>query len=133
VPEKTEQANSVQLFHTIGADVYQLGTRRPRGRTCPHCGTFVAEHQGTCQTPGIADLVVFLPGHGAGAGPRPVLFVEQKAADGKLSPAQHDFRTIVQASAASYVAGTLDDVIAWLSARGYVRPGTAWQTRSEWE
>jgi hypothetical protein len=133
VLEKTEQANTVQLFATIGADVYQLGTRRPRGRPCPCCGTFVSEFQGTCQTPGISDLVVFLPGHAGGDGPRPVLFLEQKASGGRFSPAQTHFRDVVQRSTAEYAAGTVDDVIAWLEQRGYLRRGGGWQSRSDWE
>jgi len=114
--EKIEQAETVRLLETIGAAVWVLGTRRPRGHACPSCGTFVAESQSTRQTPGISDLVAFLPGL-----PSPVLFIEQKRAGGTLSPAQQDFRAIVECSTARYVTGTLDDVIAWLKAAGYVR------------
>lgn len=131
--EKDEQSLSVQVLESIGATVYALGTRRPRGRTCPTCGTFVAEHQGTCQTPGIADLVVFLPApRGAAGGARPILFVEQKAAGGRFSPRQQEFRALAEASPAAYVAGTVDDVIRFLEARGYLRTGTA-RPRMEWE
>jgi hypothetical protein len=114
--EKHEQAGTVKLLTMLGADVYVLGTRRPRGGPCPKCGSFVAEHAGTCQTPGIADLVVFLPG----PIPRRVCFVEQKAAGGRLSPEQETFRSLVGSSTASYIAGTLDDVIAWLTHEGYL-------------
>ena len=131
--EKDEQSLSVQVLQSIGAVVYQLGTRRPRGRNCPKCGTFVAEHQGTCQTPGIADLVVFLPApRGAAGAVRPILFVEQKAIDGRFSPRQEEFRTLAEASPAAYVAGTVDDVVAFLEARGYLRTGTG-RSRAEWE
>ena len=131
--EKDEQALTVQTLEAIGAAVYVLGTRRPRGRNCPKCGTFVAEHQGTCQTPGIADLVVFLPApRGAAGGVRPILFVEQKAVDGRFSPRQKEFRKLAEASPASYVAGTVDDVVRFLEARGYVRTGTG-RPRIEWE
>jgi hypothetical protein len=114
--EKHEQDGTVKLLTMLGADVYVLGTRRPRGRPCPKCGSFVAEHAGTCQTPGISDLVVFLPGRV----PRRVCFVEQKREGGRLSPEQETFRALVGSSTASYVAGTLDDVIAWLTQQGYL-------------
>ena len=131
--EKTEQADTVKLLQTIGAAVYVIGTRRPRGKPCATCGAFVPEHQGTCQTPGLPDLVAFLPGHGAGAGERRILFVEQKARTGRYSPDQLMFRALVEQSPAAYIGGTLDDVVFWLEARGYVRRGPAWQSRSEWE
>lgn len=114
--EKVEQAETVKLLCMVGAEVYVLGTRRPAGRKCPQCGTFVAESQGTRQTPGISDVIAFLPGR-----PRPVLFIEQKRTGGVLSPAQRHFRDVCQASTAAYLTGTVDEVIGWLSARGYLR------------
>jgi hypothetical protein len=115
--EKDEQAATLQLLERLGAAVWVLGTRRPAGRGCPSCGTFIRESQGTRQTPGISDLIAFLPGV-----PAQVLFIEQKRAHGgRLSGAQQDFRAICQASTAGYVSGTVDDVIAWLTARGYLR------------
>jgi hypothetical protein len=94
-----------------------LGTRRPAGRRCPSCATFVPESQGTRQTPGLSDLIAFLPGV-----PSAVLFIEQKRArGGRLSEAQQDFRALCECSTAGYVCGTVDDVIAWLTARGYLR------------
>ncbi len=132
--EKDEQSLTVQVLASIGATVYQLGTRRPRGRACPKCGTFVAEYQGTCQTPGISDLIVFLPApRGVAGAVRPILFVEQKAVDGRFSPRQLEFRRLAETSAASYVAGTVDDVIKWLEARGYLRPPGNGASRSQWE
>jgi hypothetical protein len=114
--EKDEQADTVRLLTYMGSAVYVLGTRRPAGRPCPHCGTFVRESQGTRQTPGVSDLIAFLPGT-----PRLVLFIEQKRAHGgRLSPAQEHFRTIVQASTARHVSGSLDDVITWLTTHGYL-------------
>ena len=104
--EKREQAETVKLLELLGAAVYTLGTRRPRGTRCPDCGTFVAEHAGTCQTAGLPDLLVFLPGE-----PRQVLCIEQKAPGGSLSPAQVEFRRRCQGSTAQYVSGTAADVI----------------------
>ena len=115
--EKHEQAGTVKLLTLLGADVYVIGTSRPRGRPCPSCGTFVAEHAGTCQTPGISDLIVFLPG----PAPRRVCFIEQKRRGGVLSEPQQRFRDLAAKSTALYVAGTLDDVLDWLAERGYVR------------
>jgi len=122
--EKTEQAGTVKLLTLLGADVYVLGTHRPRGRPCPSCGTFVADHQGTCQTPGVSDLIVFLPG----PVPRRVCFIEQKRIGGVLSEPQQRFRDLASDSTALYVAGTMDDVIAWLTDRGYLRTkgGHSW-------
>jgi hypothetical protein len=114
--EKAEQAGTIKLLTMLGADVYVLGTRRPRGRPCPKCGSFVAEHAGTCQTPGLPDLVAFLPG----PLPRRVCFVEQKREGGRFSADQERFRELVASSPACYVAGTLDDVIAWLTNEGYL-------------
>jgi len=59
--EKGEQAGGIKLLRTLGATVYTFGTRRSRGKACPRCGTFVPEHQGTRQTPGIPDVFAFLP------------------------------------------------------------------------
>jgi hypothetical protein len=117
--EKAEQAGTIKLLTLLGADVYVIGTTRPRGRPCPSCGTFVAEHAGTCQTPGMSDLVVFLPG----ARPRRVCFIEQKRPGGRLSEPQERFKALAEHSTALYVAGTLDDVIAWLQRQG-VMPRT---------
>jgi hypothetical protein len=114
--EKTEQAATVKLLTLLGADVYVLGTRRPRGRACPTCGTFVADHAGTCQTPGVSDLIVFLPG----PLPRRVCFIEQKRDGGQLSEPQQQFRALAEESTALYVAGTMDDVIGWLTDHGYL-------------
>lgn len=115
--EKAEQADTLRLLETLGAAVYVLGTRRPKGRCCPTCGTFVAESQGTRQTPGLPDVLAFLPGV-----PSPVLFIEQKRADGgRLSEAQKDFRALAETSTAGYVSGAIDDVIAWLTRRGFLR------------
>jgi hypothetical protein len=120
--EKHEQAGTVKLLTALGANVYVLGTRRPRGRPCPKCGSFVAEHAGTCQTPGIADLVCFLPG----PIPRRVCFFELKSEGGRFSSEQKQFRELVESSTASYVAGTLDEVIAWLKHEGYFERRAVW-------
>lgn len=117
--EKHEQLDAQRLFAQLGGTVYVIGTRRPRGRKCPSCHTFVPEHQGTCQTPGIADLLVFLPRRGAPG--LVAVFVEMKATDGRLRAAQADFRAQCQAANLPHVTGTFEEVLAWLVAEGYVR------------
>ncbi len=123
-PEKIEQAQIVKLWKWLSGDVYIIGTKRPRGKPCPKCGTFVPEFQGTCQTPGIPDLYGFLP---APTLPirkysRPVsLWLEAKAADGRLSPDQRIFRDHCVATGTLHVTGGLDDFIAFLIDGGWIR------------
>lgn len=108
IPEKQVQASIVQLLRTVGGAVYIMGTRRPRG-----------DYHGTCQTPGLPDLLCFLP-------PRTrqrwvLLFVEVKAQGGRLRPAQRDFRECCINADAAHVVGDLDAVIAWLHNERYLR------------
>lgn len=107
VSEKTEQAHIVQLLVSIGAAVFVLGTRRPAG-----------DYQGTRQTPGIPDLVAFLPStreHGTRQ-----VWIECKAAGGRLRTAQQDFKALCECANVAHIVGTFDDVIAWLTAHAYV-------------
>jgi hypothetical protein len=104
----------VQLIESVGGTVYVVGTRRPRGSRCRKCGEFVTEHQGTCQTAGIPDLLAFLP-------PRPqaeFVFIEAKAVDGRLSTPQREFRDLCLGARLAHVVGGLDAVIAFLLERG---------------
>jgi hypothetical protein len=106
--ERVEQLHIVRLLRTIGAAVYVLGTTRRHG-----------DHPGTMQTPGISDLVCFLPvlPHTRSR----LLCIECKARDGRLSPPQREFRDRCAAADVAYVTGTLDDVIAWLVHERYLR------------
>jgi hypothetical protein len=105
--------------------VYIIGTRRPRGKPCPKCGTFVPEHQGTCQTPGIPDLYGFLP-----APLRPFarvkgpvsLWLEAKAEGGRLSPDQKEFRDQCIATGTLHVVGGVNEFIAFLIEGGWIHP-----------
>lgn len=108
VPEKTEQAHIVQLLRSVGAAVYVLGTHRRRG-----------DYQGTCQTPGLPDLMAFVPS-GSTVPPR-LLFVECKAAGGRLRVEQIDFQEHCHIAEVEHVVGDLDAVIAWLVERGVVK------------
>lgn len=108
VPERVVQSQIVATLRTIGAAVYVLGTKRRKG-----------DYQGTMQTPGISDLVVFLP-------PRTrqrwvLLFVEAKAHGGRLSPEQKVFRDLCVNADVAHVAGNLDAVIGWLMANDYLK------------
>jgi hypothetical protein len=111
-PEKAEQAAIVRLLRLIGARVWVLGTRRPRG-----------DYPGTCQTPGLPDLIACLPAR-EGRPPRRVE-IEVKAAAGRLSPAQADYAAHARAAGIDHVVGGLDAVLAYLRAGGWVRDGGA--------
>jgi hypothetical protein len=107
VPEKAEQAHIVQLLRWVGGQVYVMGTRRRRG-----------DHPGTMQTPGIPDLMAFLPPR-AGSTRRVFLFIECKARGGRMSPEQREFRELAIGAELAHLVGGLDTVIAWLAEQGY--------------
>lgn len=129
--EKKEQAWGVGLLTTIGAKVYVIGTRRPAGSKCKHCGQFVPNpDQSTRQTPGIPDVLAVLPLRTRSARPpssphdeiRAVLWWEAKAPDGgRESEAQAEFRALMAQTATHHVLGSYDDLIAWLLEHGYVK------------
>lgn len=108
--EKHEQARIVTLLRSIGAIVYVLGTRRPRG-----------DHPGTRQTPGLPDLFAFLPGSKNGRWGPTGIWIEVKAAGGVRSPAQKIFAETCEASSVQYLCGGLDDVIALLVWRALLK------------
>jgi hypothetical protein len=107
VREKTVQAQIVQLLRSVGARVWITGTTRPRG-----------EYQGTCMTPGLPDLIVFVP---LKVLPAELLFVEVKAKGGRLRPGQLEFEIACRHAGVEHLVGDLDVVIAWLTERGLVR------------
>lgn len=109
IPEKVVQQHIVRLLASVGARVYVLGTRRPRG-----------DYQGTCQTPGIPDLLAFVP-VAPGASRTHLVFIEAKAQGGRPSPAQRDFQVLCAAAGVAHVLGDLDAVIAWLVDAGLLR------------
>lgn len=102
VPEKHVQAAGVRLLRSLGASVYVLGTRRPRG-----------DFPGTRQTPGIGDVYACLARH--------ALWWECKAQGGRLRPEQAAFRDHCQRLGVPHVVGDLDALIGWLEAHGYCR------------
>lgn len=115
VPEKAVQAHIVQLLRSIGGQVYTMGTTRRRG-----------DFAGTMQTPGIPDVMAFLPDRDSPfpAAPtqrRVFLFVEVKARGGRMRPEQIAFREWCIAAGVVHIVGDLDDVIAWLVEHGHVK------------
>ena len=118
VPEKVVQQQIVRALTAVGGRVYVLGTRRPTG-----------DYQGTRQTPGLPDVLAFLPPQAG----RPLitqtmlLMVEVKDAGGRLRPEQAIFRDLCRQADVAHVTGGLDDVLAWLMDRGYLkREGVPW-------
>lgn len=109
VPEKVVQAHIVQLLRSIGGDVWVLGTKRRRG-----------DFHGTMQTPGIGDVFAILPAPPRTTGPRVPVWVECKAAGGRLRPDQAVFRDRCREAELAHIVGGLDELIVFLAERGWV-------------
>jgi hypothetical protein len=112
--EKVEQAHTMQLLDALGCEVWVLGTRRRH-----------TDHQGTMQSPGLPDLIAFLPCHIANPDVTPrrrLLVVESKAAGGRLSFAQKVFQRCCLEADVAHVVGDYDAVVAWLLENAYLRP-----------
>lgn len=117
VNEKVEQQQIVKLLLSVGGRVYVLGTRRAK----PPKGLVLETQEqkrewfSTRQTPGISDVLAFVPERRVGrTKPRRALCVECKADGGRLSDAQKEFRDLCGEADVDHVAGQLNDVIAWL-------------------
>ena len=110
--EKFEQADGVKLLRLLGAKVYVLGTVRAKG-----------DHPGTRQTPGLPDVMAFLPTSRLEGGPILPRFVcwEVKRAGGRLRPEQAEFRAHCQAAGVAHVVGGLTALMVWLVLQGYLR------------
>lgn len=117
--EKIEQTTGERLLDFIHAAIYRLGTRRPRGRKCSKCGEFVPEHQGTRQTPGLPDVLIFLK---EPDNRRRLLWWEAKRpGGGKESDDQSTFRELCAAAGIDHCLGDSEALTAWLIEHGYVR------------
>jgi hypothetical protein len=111
VSEKTVQRHIVQALEAVGGKVYKIGTTRRRG-----------DHPGTMQTPGLPDLLAFLPIRDVRMVARwQLLVVEVKAAGGRLRHEQAEFRAFCLGANVAYVTGDLDDVLRQLQAEGYLK------------
>lgn len=110
--EEHEQADGVQLLRTLGAAVYVLGTVRAKG-----------DHPGTRQTPGLPDVMAFLPASRLELGPTLPRFLcwEVKREGGRLRPEQAEFRAHCQASGVAHVVGDLTALMVWLVEHRYLR------------
>ncbi len=113
--EKHEQADTVRLIERLGGKCYVLGTRRPKG-----------DYQGTRQTPGVADVLAFLPPRHTDAGPIflerwTLLCIEQKTARGRLSAPQVEFRQLCLAAGVNHVSGDARAVAAYLKQGGWLK------------
>jgi len=122
-PEKAEQAKGVALLRSLGAAVYVLGTRRAGGARCHQCGGFVPGDQGTRQTPGIPDVLAFLPAPRGSSLVGCQLWWEAKRPDGgRASAPQHAFAANCAASGIAHCLGDANALVAWLIAHQYLRP-----------
>lgn len=108
--EKEEQAAIVDLLETLGAKVYVLGTKRPKG-----------DYPGACQTPGVPDLIVFLPKSRVLQAEAHHLYIEVKTPKGRMSDEQFVFRDNCQRANVSHIYGGVDQVTAWLERFGYLK------------
>lgn len=108
VREKTVQAQIVRALRMVGGTVYVLGTVH-RGEP---------GHMSTRMTPGLPDLLVFLPA--CGTTPCHQLWVEVKGQGGRLSEAQKGFRDVCALSGIPHLVGGLNEVLGYLLERGYL-------------
>ena len=106
--EKEIQADIVTLLETVGAAVYKIGTKRKK-----------TDHQGTMQTPGIPDLVAFVKTPGWCITEQ--IWIEVKRPGGKMSKPQIAFSLHAVKAGCEHVVGGVDEVLAWLKARGVVK------------
>ena len=106
--EKTVQGHVVRALRMVGGTVYVLGTVH-RGEP---------GHMSTRMTPGLPDLLVFLPP--IRTTPWHQLWIEVKAPQGRLSEAQKGFRDVCALAGVAHIVGGLDEVLSYLVDRGYV-------------
>jgi len=128
VSEAVEQRHVIDTCVSIGGRVWVLGTKRGTVK-CQHCGRPTLEHQGTKQTPGVSDLICFVPDRRGLSlpGGTPKLFehayVEMKALDGTQSDPQKDFETMCLASGVRYtLCRGLNGFLALCIELGAIKP-----------
>lgn len=106
-PERAIQAQGVRLLKTLGAAVWTIGTTRRKG-----------DYMGTMQTPGLPDVLAFLPVRGLRE--RRLLVWEAKAPKGRLRPEQAEFRDQCLFAGVAHVVGGTDALVAWLVQERYL-------------
>lgn len=116
--ERTEQGSIKNLLEQIGGVVKTLGT--VRATCCATCGSPNSDPT-TRQSPGLADLVAYLPP------PRRCptrgwtqIWIECKGRGGTLSIEQVAFRELNLRAGVAHVVGGVDEVIEYLTAGGWV-------------
>ena len=110
VSEKVEQAHIVQLLRSLGGYAFVIGTHRRRG-----------DYQGTMQSPGVPDVIGFVPVRTETPDRWVFVFIECKGRGGRLRPSQIVFRDLCKFAGIPHVVGNLDAVIAWLIERGALK------------
>ncbi len=107
-PEKAQQEQGIALLRSLGATVYRLGVSRRAG-----------DWQGTMQTPGLPDVMAFLPHRGSPV--RTFVCWEVKAPGGRLRPEQLEFQARCFDAGVAHVAGDLTALMAWLVGAKFLR------------
>lgn len=111
IPESAVQRHIVATARTVGGEVWELGTKRSKRDF----------DMGTHQTPGVPDLIIFLPPVKPGV--RWLLvFVEAKAKGGRMRTEQRRFRELCIFAQQHHVVGGLDEFIAFLIRHAYLKP-----------
>lgn len=112
--EKFEQQDGVKLLRLLGAQVYILGTKRRAG-----------DHQGTNQTPGIADVEAWL--YVSPSKRRSLVFQRRllkwevkRAQRSTTTPEQKAYASLCSEAGIDYVCGDLAALMAWLVAEGFL-------------
>lgn len=106
--ERSVQQQIVMLLRSLGSQVYTLGTTRRAG-----------DYHGTMQTPGLPDVMAFLPARGERKGR--LVMIEVKAPGGRARPDQLAFQDACRATGVAHVLGGLDQVVTWLVDEQYLR------------
>lgn len=107
-PEKAQQEQGIALLRSLGGAVFRLGGHRRS-----------SDYQGTMQTPGLPDVMAFLPHRGSGV--RTFVCWEVKAPGGRLRPEQLAFQTHCFDAGVAHVAGDLTALMHWLVSAGFLR------------
>ena len=106
--ERQEQRAIVDLLRSVGGQVWVIGTTRKRG-----------DHPGAMQTPGLADIFAVVPAKGDLFDT--AVWIEVKAAGGRMRPAQVEFQRCCKAACIGHLVGGVDVVLDWLKRGGWIK------------